>query len=59
MGWCNAVPIVAMQDCTVSETGSRFIFEDESHLCESEEVDLNEDVCICFVLPEACVLDFY
>ena len=30
-----------------------------SYLYESEEVDLNEDVCVCFVLSGACILDFY
>ena len=34
-------------------------FEDQSHIYESGGVDLSKDVCICFVLLEAWVLDLY
>ena len=36
-----------------------FFFENESHLCYSERVHQKKDVCICCVLPKACVLGFY
>ena len=47
-----------MQDSTLSETANLFLV-DESHLCERGGVWLNKDICICFVLPKDCVLDFY
>ena len=33
-------------------------FEDEWYLYDSEGVYLNEDACICSVLPDACILGF-
>ena len=40
---------VTMQDSALSEIGRNLVFEDESHLCESQRVDLGKDVCIYFV----------
>ena len=34
-------------------------FSKMSYLCGSEVVNFIKDLCICFVLSEACFLDFY
>ena len=49
--------VVAVQDSTLSETGSQSILHD-SHVCDCNRANLNKNAYIHFVLLEACVLDF-
>ena len=50
--------VVAMQDSTLSETGSQFIFWRWIVSMWELGGDPKIGICICFVLPEACILDF-
>ena len=51
--------VVAMQILLFEKLGANLFFEDELHLCVSEGVNPNKEVCIYFVLSVVCVLDFY
>ena len=48
-----------MQDSTLSETGNQYIFLIWVASMWEWGVNLNKDVYACFVLREACVLNFY
>ena len=47
-----------MLDSSLSNTGSQFIFWRRIKSMRERGIDLNKDVCICFVLSEAFVVGF-
>ena len=50
--------VVAVQDYNLSETGSQLI-SFESHVYGRNKLNIDKELCICFVLFETPVLAFY